>query len=976
MTPERWAKIRQIYDETLAHHAKDREMFLAAACAGDDALRGEVESLLAHDGGASFLSTPALANRIPGGIVIGQALGPYTIAAQIGEGGMGEVYRARDTNLHRDVALKVLPTLFAADPDRVARFRREARVLAALNHPHIAAIYGFEASDGVHALVLELVDGQTLADRLARGPISLDQALGIARQIADALEAAHEQGIVHRDLKPANVKLRADGTVKVLDFGLAKALEPPSGVGPDGTVATPTMTAIGVVLGTAAYMSPEQAQGRPVDKGCDIWAFGCVVYEMLVGRRAFEAGAISDTLALVMTAQPDWTALPPDTPPAIRRLLRRCLEKDRKHRLADISDARLEIEEAQTPSARDSDPPTPARNATQALPWTLAAAAVVAAGALFVLREPVHKAAPLAPLRLSVELGTDASLMNYKGTAVTLSPDGAVLAFVAQRSAGENTQLYIRRLDQLHATALPGTDDAHSPFFSPDGQWIGFFAHGGLKRIPAGGGAVVTLCDVPNGRAGGMWADDGTIAFETTPGMGGVWRVSSAGGQPAVLTTGAEGESVQRWPQVLPGGRAVLYTSQAGDFASANIIAQSLPNGPRKVLLHGGYAFGRYLPSGHVVYMHDGTLFAARFDLDRLELVGEPVPVLEDVAADFATDAQFAAAANGTLVYVPRLSSSDEAPISWLDRAGKTTPLRPTSADWSNPSFDPDGRRLAMDIFDGRQVDVWIFDWAREFLSRLTSDPEDDREPVWTPDGRRIVFGSTRDTKSAFNLYWQRADGTGAVQRLTQSANAQYPASWHPSGKFLVFVELHQNTGNDLMILPMDGDEASGWKPGKPTVFLNSAFSEGYPTFSPDGHWLAYTSNESGRNEVYVRPFPGPGGKWPISTGAETRGGAVRIIQTMWSRTRQELFYTTTDNHIMVVPYTVVGDEFIAEKPRLWSEVGFARRPRQVSIDLHPDGDRFAVATAPRAETSTKRDKVVLILNFFDELRRIVPTKP
>jgi serine/threonine protein kinase/Tol biopolymer transport system component len=979
MTPERWARIERLYHEALACGANKRGSFLADACAGDDALRREVESLLlAHDGGAAFLSTPAVATGIGGRIRIGQVLGPYVISAQIGAGGMGEVYRARDAKLNRDVALKILPTAFALDPDRLARFTREAHVLASLNHPHIAAIYGFEESSGFQALVLELVDGPTLADRLARGPIPRGEALLIAKQIAEALEAAHEKGILHRDLKPANIALTTDGQVKVLDFGLAKALEPASGMQSDITASsaltTPVMTGMGVVLGTAAYMSPEQATGRPVDKRSDIWAFGCVLHEMLIGTRAFEGEAVSDTLASVIAKDPDWTALPADTPAPIRKLLHRCLEKDRKRRLADISDARLEIEEALTATSSDAKPANPATLANRAVPWTVAAVAVAVAGLILVLWAPRRRMAP-APLRLSVELGADASLVTDQGTAAILSPDGGVLAFVAQKGPGGRSQLYIRRLEQLQATALSGTDEARSPFFSPDGRWVAFFAGGTLKKISVTGGAAVTLCDAPNGLGGGTWADDDTITFANRAEGKGLWRVSAAGGKPELLTTAVEGE-IYRWPHVLPGGRAVLYTSQAGRFASPNIVVQPLPNGPRKVLLRSGYLYGRYLPSGHLLYMHEGTLFAAPFDLNRLELVGPPVPALEGVAVDAATGAQFAVAANGTLVYLPAPVASEDVPISWMDRAGKTTLLRPTPANWSNPFFALDGQRLAMDIFDGKQVDVWIYDWARDTSSRLTFDASDDREPVWTPDGRRIVFGSTRDTRSAFNLYWQRADHTGEVQRLTDSKNSQYPASWHPSGRFLVFVELSQETGNDLMILPMDGDEASGWKPGKPTVFLNSPFAETYPMFSPDGRWLAYASDESGRNEMYVRPFPGPGGKWQISTGEGAEGGGAFLLQPMWSRARRELFYTTTDDRIMVVPYTVVGDVFRADKPRLWSEARFMRRPRQASIDLHPDGDRFAVATVPQAQIKATQDKVVLIFNFFDELRRIAPATP
>ena len=468
---------------------------------------------------------------------------------------------------------------------------------------------------------------------------------------------------------------------------------------------------------------------------------------------------------------------------------------------------------------------------------------------------------------------------------------------------------------------------------------------------------------------GGVWADDGTIVFQPIGGSGGnLMRVSSAGGKPEPLTTLAEGEATQRWPQVLPGGKAVLFTSNSNTgagYENSNIVVQPLPNGPRKILQRGGY-YGRYFPSAHLVYIHDNTLFAAPFDLDRLELVGQPVPAIEGVTSSVGDGgAQFAVSDTGTFVYLPGRSASGDTSIYWMDHTGKATPLRATAASWSNPRFSPDGRRLALDIgTGGAGVDVWVYEWARDTLTRLTFDPTQDRNPVWTPDGRRIVFASARGDKLTSNLYWQRADGTGDVQRLTESKNLQYPSSWHSSGKFLAFYENSPQTGWDLMMLPMEGDEASGWKPGKPTAFLNSPAAEMEPVFSPDGRWLAYGSNESGRSEVYVRPFPGPGGKWQISTGGGTNA--------IWSRARRELFFETPDQRLMVVSYSVDGDSFRADKPRLWSDARFEVRTRLYrNVDLHPDGERFALATVPDAQSAPRQDKVVLVFNFFEELRRI-----
>jgi Tol biopolymer transport system component len=606
--------------------------------------------------------------------------------------------------------------------------------------------------------------------------------------------------------------------------------------------------------------------------------------------------------------------------------------------------------------------------AQRALPWVAAGALAFGLALVLTLWAPWRNVPPPAALRLRVELSPDASPVSTAvGAATILSPDGATAVFVAQKSEGGRRQLYVRRLNQLQATPLSETDEADSPFFSPDGQWIGFFDGSKLKKISVTGGAAVTLCDAPNGR-GGAWAEDGTIVFSPDLARVGLLRVSSAGGKPETLTSLAEGEVTQRWPQVLPGGTAVLYTSSnsPGDFSEANLVVQPLPSGKRKTIQRGGY-YGRYLPSGHLVYIHDGKLFAAPFDLDRLEITGQPVPALEDVASNADTGgAQFAVSAGGTLAYLPGQSASSGALIDWMDHDAKTTPLRATLVNWSNLLFAPDGRRLAMQIAGPGPSDIWVYEWAQDTLTRLTFDPAFDSKPVWTPAGRRIGFASARADKSTLNLYWQQADGTGDARRLTESKNQQRPASWHPSGKFLAFEEENPTTSWDLMILPMEGDDASGWKPGQPTVFLNTPSAEREPMFSPDGQWLAYHSNESGRNEVYVRPFPGPGGRLQISTGGGT--------YPTWSRTKHELFYGLT-GQIMVAPFAVAGDSFRAEKARLWSDGRYLERAGNRGFDLHPDGERFAVAFAPAAQTpsGTKQDKVVFMFNFFDELRRIAP---
>ena len=977
MSSDRWRQIEELCHAALAYRAGERGPFLVQACQGDQALLREVESLLAQESSAEgFMNVPAaaltesVALDQPRGALVGARFGSYTIRSLVGVGGMGEVYRAHDETLDREVAIKVLSPAFTTQLERRARFEREARMLATLNHPHIGAIYGVEEADGVRGLVLELVEGETLAERIARPAragttgargLAVSEALTIARQIADALEAAHEKGIVHRDLKPANIKITPDGVVKVLDFGLAKAAE---GAHPDLLESR-----AGVILGTASYMSPEQSRGHSVDKRGDIWAFGCVLYEMLSGHVAFVGETASDIVAKILEHEPDWSLLPAATPPVIRRLLLRCLTKDPKQRLRDIGDARIDLDGVDETSPAASALVL-ARNRAPWLPM-VTLAVVAFALAVMLMQWAPWRSTPVAPasapLRLSATLAGDASLAPFNlqfGDATILSPDGNVIVFVGQKGDGDNPQLYVRRLEQLQATPLPGTDGALMPFFSPDGRWIGFFADQKLKKVAVGGGAVVTLSDAPSPR-GGAWGEDDTIVFspDQSPGTR-LLRVAAAGGTSEPLTSLADNEVVHLSPQVLPGG-ALLYTasSVAGAFDDANLVIQALPSGPRKIVQRGGY-HGRYLMSGHLAYVHQGTLFAVPFDLERLEVTGQPVPAVEGVISNAITGgAQFSVSGNGTLVYLPGPSIGAGTPLHWMDRQGTTTPMRVWRANWINPLFAPDGRRLAMEIRE-KTSDIWVYEWARDTVTRLTSDPVRAMKPVWTPDGRRIAFASPRANKRAANLYWQPADGTGAAERLTESEHEQAPGSWHPSGKVLVFMETTAQTNVDLMILPMDGDEVSGWKPGKPTVFLNSPFIEGGPMFSPDGRWLAYASNESGRLEVYVRPYPGPGAKWQISTG----GGNVPT----WSRTKRELFYDL-NGQIMVAAFTVEGESFHAARPQLWSDGRHQTRGSNRMFDLHPDGQRFAVAPVAQTAAGAKPDKAVFVFNFFDELRRLVP---
>jgi len=894
----------------------------------------------------------------------GTKLGTYEITALIGAGGMGEVYRAHDTKLGRDVAIKVLPEQFARDSERLARFQREAKMLAALNHPNIAAIYGLEQSGSTHYLVMELVEGPTLAERILTGPVPVDETLPIARQVADAVEYAHDHNVIHRDLKPANIKVTAEGMVKVLDFGLAKAMsdEPTPAEISNSPTLSMAATRQGVILGTAAYMSPEQAKGKTADRRADVWAFGVVLYELLTGKQAFQGDDVTEVLAAVVMKEPAFDALPAKTPPAIRNLVRRCLEKTLRRRLPHIAEARMTVEDVLS-GAAPAEPVAAARSKTRERLTQAAAAAMtlvaIAFAVGFVLRAPQP---PPQPMRLSAEIGADASLYTPFGSSVILSPDGTRLAFVAS-SAGQPRRIYVRSLDQLQATALSGTANARDPFFSPDGQWIAFFADAKLKKISVQGGAAVTLCDAAGDR-GGSWGDDGTIVFNTANTVP-LSKVSPVGGMPQPLTTLEPGETGHRWPQVLPGSKAVLFTSSTGaSYEDAEIVVYSMASGERKTVQRGGF-YGRYLPSGYVVYMHEGTLFAVPFDLQRLEVTGQPAPVLEGVVTVPANGgAQFSFSDAGNLVYLAGRAGGQNISIYWMDRQGRFTPLRETPGDYYNPVFSPDGKRLALEILDGTRRDIWVYEWERDTLTRLTFTGEVNQYPVWTPDGQRITYISLEN--GGYNISWIRADGAGKPERLTESKLSLRPRAWRPDGKVLAFRQQSPDTTWDIFTLPIEGDEKSGWKPGKPQPFVKSASVEAEPAFSPDGRWIAYTSNESGNNEVFVRPFPGPGGKWQISTG----GG----LYPKWSLNGRELFYRTEDSKLMVATYTAPGDSFRADKPQLWSPGQFTDRGTFFyNFDLHPDGKRFAVLKAAGTEQTAAVNKVNIVLNWFDELKRRVP---
>jgi Tol biopolymer transport system component len=852
------------------------------------------------------------------------------------------------------VAIKISSAQFSD------RFEREAHSIAALNHPHICALYDV----GPDYLVMELVEGPALAARIGDGALPLDEALAIAAQIAEALEAAHEKGIVHRDLKPGNIKLTADGKVKVLDFGLAKALDN-DGAAPADPRNSPTLTlsptGAGVILGTAGYMSPEQARGVVVDKRADIWAFGVVLYEMLTGRSTFAGETISDTLAAVLKTDPDWSALPPETPAAIRRVLRRCLERDRRRRLRDIGDALVEIEEARTEAS--VVPQT--GSASARWPWAVAGVLVVALAATTVLLYRVTRPVLHPLLRVSVDLGPDALLARGTiGEGMDLSPDGMRLVFTSQNADGK-VRLAVRRLNESIATPLAGTENAFSPFFSPDGQWIGFFADQRLKKISAEGGAPITLCE--GSGPGESWGDDGNIIAALSP-AGGLARIPASGGAPTPLTQldPKKGEKTHRWPQVLPGSQAVLFTAHdtRGNYEEANIDVVSLTTGQRKTLHRGGF-YGRYLPSGHLVYVHHNTLYAAPFDLGHLSVEGTPRILLDDVRNSSASGGFFAFSRAGTLAYLSGRAVGSGMSIFWMDSSGKTQPLHPAPRLYAQPKLSPDGKLLALSVDNGAGQDIAVLDIDRDTISRLSFLSGSNSTPVWSPDGKYLVFLSTAPASPG--IYWVRADGSGEPQRLTEGKSRESPQSFTPDGRQLVFVQESKDTGFDIWTAPVEGDRDHPHL-GKAEPFLRTPFTEFDTALSPDGRWMAYTSNESGSFEIYIRPFPGPGGKWQISTG----GGMYPI----WSRNGRELFFRAPITGLLVVAeYATKGDTFVPGKLRVWSERNVMILYSAPMYDLAPDGKRFVVFL-PAGDAGEQKPvtQATFLLNFFDELRRRVPT--
>lgn len=886
----------------------------------------------------------------------GTRLGVYEITALLGEGGMGQVFRGTDTKLKRQVALKILPPALAADGGRLARFQREAEVLASLNHPNIAAIFGLEESGDITALVMELVEGEDLSQRIAKGAIPLDEALPIAKQIAEALETAHDQGIVHRDLKPANIKVRPDGTVKVLDFGLAKAMEPAASSSPSmsmsPTITTPAMTQAGVILGTAAYMSPEQARGKRVDKRADIWAFGCVLYEMLTGRRAFTGEDVADTLALVLRGEPDLALLPADTPSAVRALVRASLHKNRAERIGDMAAALFVLRqepviEAKRPAAR----PTSWRTAA-----LIAGSLLLGAGLSTVLgrRTAVSTA---AVLRFGLTLPAEQQL-TISRRAVALSPDGTRVAYSA------NGGLFLRRLSEFESRGVPGTDAGVTPTFSPDGQSLAFYADSAIKRVSIDGGAPTTLCSVSvaptsiswtNGHV--LFSDGGTI----------IKRVSENGGSPEVLVDVTGAREFAFTPQLLPDGDSLLFTLVAQSSAlrdrwdAAHVVVQSLRTGVRKVLVESG-GDAQYAPTGHIVYMNDQSLFAVPFDPKTLTVSGGAVPVIQGIrpgaTSGMGRSAHYAFSSSGTLIYVPGPSVAGQQDLALFGRSGGAEPLKLPPGTYQFPRVSPDGTRLAFGKVEPAESSIWTYGLSRASAPQRITFSGSNRFPVWSADGTRIAFQSDRDHD--FAIFWQPAVG-GPAERLTtpEADTAHVPEAWSPDGNTLLFSAM-KDFVSSLWMLSLRDRTVTPFGDVKNLPLPPDA------VFSPDGRWVAYQVGEPGRVEAvtFVQPFPPTGTKYQVAPGG----------RPLWHPSGNEIFIVPGAGRLAVagvLTRPTLSFTTPVMVPRGFSEANPAR-PR--TFDILPDGRIVGISTpGEQALSGIAREEVRIVVNWFEELRRLVP---
>jgi len=888
----------------------------------------------------------------------GSSLGHYRVVDKLGEGGMGAVYRAEDMRLKREVAIKVLPPELATDQERLARMEREAQVLASLDHPNIAAIYGLEQANGVRFLVMQLAEGQTLADRLAAGPIPLEEALPIALAITEGLEAAHARGIVHRDLKPANIQIGDDGKVTLLDFGLAKVYETPADSGGVSAMEeSPTYvqaTQAGVILGTAPYMSPEQARGHAVDARTDIWAFGCVLYEMLSGDVTFTGPTVTDVLASIVHKDPNWDALPRRTPRRIRMVMHRCLRKDLVRRLQAIGDARIAIQEyIEDPRSVEAIFEAPAASSLwqRLAPWGVAA---VAAG--FAIWAVASGFAPRgdAAGSLEIQMALDSEpLFAGLGTSLVLTQDGDQLVYAVETEEG-GMAIRLRSLISGTTTELYAGAAAYNPFLSPDDMWVGFATRDSLQKIPLTGGSPISIARVARNR-GASWGSDNTVVYAASP-TAALLSVSANGGESRELTTLAGGELTHRWPQVLPNGKVLLTVHTATtNFDDARIDLFDPVTGDRHVVVRGGY-YGRYLPDGFLAYVNGGSLFAARFDLDSGQLEGSPVPMITELSSDGSeAGAQFSVSASGRTVYHTGGGQEATFPVLWVDSVGRSTVLWEDSRTYAEPRVSPDGTKVSFMTFVDSNWDVWVYDLERDVATRLTFDSELDGPGVWSPDGRWLAFSSARGAQG-YNIYRKLADGSGEAERLTDFVGDQFVSDWSTNGH-LVFAQ-----GGDLWTLDVASGEAS--------PYLESSFSTAEAAFSTDGNWLAYASDESGRVEVYVRPFPSGGGKWQVSDGG---GNYPR-----WTADGSRLLYRTVDGLMSAKVESDVGG-FRADRPEEIFTGSFRGGVGGMNVGgltmadwaAHPSGDRFVMFPAAD-EGALGIELVTLRTNWIEILRAAI----
>jgi eukaryotic-like serine/threonine-protein kinase len=879
----------------------------------------------------------------------GARLGVYEIIELIGAGGMGEVYRARDSRLTRDVALKFLPEPFALDPDRIARFAREAKMLASVNHPNIAAIYGFEDAAGVQALVLELVEGPTLADRIRQGPIPIDDALPVARQIAEALEAAHALGIVHRDLKPSNIKVRPDGTVKVLDLGLAKALAGDgvgSGVTESPTITSPALTRMGVILGTAAYMSPEQARGKAVDRRSDIWAFGAVLYEMLTGRRAFDGDEVSDTLANVLKSEPDWNAIPAETPSTVVRVLQRCLEKDPRRRFHDMADARIDLDERVAPAAAGPVSASTGPRNRERLAWALLAVSLAGVLAYLLLKEAA------VPRVVRFQVGPPENALFGSGGGMglaagisggTISPDGTRLAFVATDQT-RKTLLWIRALDSFTARPLPETDGALLPFWSPDGRFIAFFAAGKLKKMNAAGGPLQTICEVPGTPRGATWGGRGTIVFSSgNPAR--LARVSADGGAVTEIQM-PDAMSQARapsWPHFLPDGRHFLYWVRvpAGEDPGVTIASIEPGFAPRRLVASNSNAL--FAPPGFLLFVREDTLMRQPFDPQRLELTGEATPIAERILLNTAVGVgDFSVSENGVLTFRSGANLSNQ--FAWFDRHGNLLETVGPPGSYRTPALSPDAKRLA--YTDVARGDIWIYDLTRKTPSRFTANRGTETCPVWSLDGSKIMYRSDNG-----GLFEKNVSGT-ATEQLLLDESINGPSQVSPDGKWLLYFAVSPGPQlQDIFVLPLTGER-------KPRPIVHTTFPEVEPQLSPDGRWLAYASIDTGRNEVYVQPFPPTGAKWQVSNN----GGR----QPLWRADGKELFFVSDDRKFYAVDISARSDAFDYGAPHFLFDMRANVFNARNSYVPSPDGQRFLVNML----LDTAEAPINVVQNWVAELKK------